>query len=183
MSEEVLITHGSATLAGLKTASLVSVPREDAQSLLASVRGLNHRLVPRGLRLVVVRQTQRRVLIYVYRPQRLLRDLEDPLAREMLLSRGYPLATVEQAVAHLVRRLRMCDDFPHEIGLFLGYPARDVAGFLADSAHPKYTGVWKVYDDVDAARRLFAQFAKCSRLYREVYRRTGSLDRLIVRSP
>ena len=182
MSEEVLVAHGSPTLAGLKTASLFTVPKEEAASLIASARRINQHLVPRGLRLVVVRETEHRVLLYVYRPEKLRRDLQDPLARQLLEARGYPLATVEQAVAHLLRRFRESDAFPHEIGLFLGYPPRDVAGFLADSSHPKYTGVWKVYSDVEAAKRTFARYEKCARLYREAYRRHRSFDRLIVRA-
>ena len=181
MSEDALVAYGSPTLAGLKTGNLFSVPREEKHALAESIRRLNGCLVPRGVRLVVVRQTARRVLVYLYRPARLRRDWQDPLAREILSRRGYPVEDPERCVAQLARRLGEGEDFPHEIGLFLGYPPRDVAGFMADCEHPRCTGVWKVYSDVDQAKRTFALYDKCARLYREAWRRHGSFSRLVVR--
>ena len=37
-------------------------------------------------------------------------------------------------------------DFPHEIGLLLGYPPEDVIGFIENRGqNPLYIGYWKVY--------------------------------------
>ena len=59
-------------------------------------------------------------------------------------------------------RLRERDGFPHEIGLFLGYPAEDVYGFLKyGGKNCKYTGCWKVYSDVDRALALFDRYRRC----------------------
>ena len=62
----------------------------------------------------------------------------------------------------LTRRLREGEEFPHEIGLFLGYPPGDVEGFLRDGGrHCKLCGPWKVYDNVEEAARRFAAFHRC----------------------
>ena len=38
--------------------------------------------------------------------------------------------------------------FPHEIGIFLGYPLADVAGFIRNKGRNcKCIGTWKVYGD------------------------------------
>lgn len=59
---------------------------------------------------------------------------------------------------HIVRKLRRSEDFPHEIGLFLGYPLEDVAGFMElGPCSCKCTGCWKVYGNVEAAKKKFAQ--------------------------
>ena len=64
-------------------------------------------------------------------------------------------------VAALRRRLAQSGQFPHEIGLFLGYPPCDVLGFLHDAGrHSKLSGYWQVYGDAQAALALFAKYKK-----------------------
>lgn len=47
-------------------------------------------------------------------------------------------------------------DFPHELGLILGYPVKDVLGFVEhDGEHYSACGYWKVYGDAESARRVF----------------------------
>ena len=55
MSEEILIRQGAPTLAGIKTGSLFPCPCEDREDLLADIRRLNRRLVPKGLCLLPIR--------------------------------------------------------------------------------------------------------------------------------
>ena len=51
------------------------------------------------------------------------------------------------------------EGFPHEIGLLLGYPIEDVTGFIEQRGkNYLYSGYWKVYRDVTAKKRIFAQY-------------------------
>ena len=181
MCEELLVEQCAPTMAGLKTGSLFSCPKEDRAELLRSIRSLNARLVPRGLRILPVKTVGDRELIYLYRPARLRRDLEDALAAELLAERRYPAGGADRCVAELVRRLNRETDFPHEVGLFLGYPPQDVEGFIREHAREaKCVGAWKVYGDVASAQRRFDLYKKCTRVYREAYKKHNSFDRLIV---
>ena len=55
-----------------------------------------------------------------------------------------------------------CGAFPHEIGLFLGYPPEDVEGFrLHRGRDYKLCGCWKVYSDVEGARQCFRRYDRC----------------------
>ena len=50
-------------------------------------------------------------------------------------------------------------DFPHELGLILGYPPEDVEGFVSQQGkNSLYTGYWKVYKDTEAKKALFDRF-------------------------
>ena len=50
-------------------------------------------------------------------------------------------------------------DFPHEIGIFLGYPLWDVEGFIANKGQNyKLCGYWKVYEDVSGAIDRFREY-------------------------
>lgn len=181
MSESVLVCHGAPTLAGLKTGSLIACPPEEYGRLCASLRGINRRLVPRGVRLLPVERRGGRALVYLYRPEQLRRDLSDGAAARILADRGYPIGDAERCVVELMRRLRSDTDFPHEVGLFLGYPPEDVDGFITCGARgAKCVGTWKVYGDEVAARRRFALYRKCTGVYREAYGRHRSLERLTV---
>lgn len=179
MSEELIVDFASPTLAGIKTGSLFSGECGGKDELAKFAARMNRRLTPHGLRLMPLRYSEKRALMYVYRPERLRRDLEDPLAREILSSLDYPLESGGKCIAKLAKRVRENETFPHEIGLFLGYPSEDVKGFIS-GGKPKCTGMWKVYGDVDSARSKFDAYKSCTRLMREYYRKTRSMDKLIM---
>ena len=152
MSEELVVEQCSPTMAGLKTGNLFSCPAEDTRTLWQSIRRLNQRLVPCGIRLVPVKSLGDRELIYMYRPEKLRRDLREQGARAILREKRYPTEDPERCVVELVRRLNRC------------------------------VGTWKVYGDEESARKKFALYQKCTRLYCEAYRKHNNLDRLLVRT-
>ncbi len=181
MSEGAIVYGGSPTLAGLKTGNLFTCPAPTRQEALETIRKLNRLLVPRGVRLLVVRFTAQRALVYLYRPGKLKEDLADREACRILKERNYPVENVSACVAEVVRRIGHRKDFPHEVGLFLGYPAEDVDGFIKNHAKSeKCVGTWKVYGDPKTAQRNFARFEKCSRVYRSCYQKNGKFEKLIV---
>ena len=168
-------------MAGLKTGNLFSCPAEDSVTLRDSIRRLNAALVPRGARILPVKRMRGRVLCYMYRPEKLKQDLSGELAQSILAARAYPVGNADRCVAELCRRLQRDAAFPHEVGLFLGYPAGDVDGFIRLGARSaKCVGTWKVYGDVASAQRKFDLYQKCTRVYREAYRKHNSFDRLVV---
>lgn len=181
MSEDSIIRNCAPTLAGLKTGSMFTCPFESKAQLLDSLRRMNRRLGHKGLRFLPLRFSENRALIYLYRPAKLRSDLADTTASCLLRQQGYNTASCEQCVVQLVRKLRQQADFPHEIGLFLGYPAEDVWGFIENKACGcKCVGCWKVYGDEDAARRKFALYKKCSRVYWDQWKKGKNIERLTV---
>ena len=170
MPDSLIIEHSSPTLAGLKTGSLFSCPPESKEKLTAELSRINP-----------VKITDSRILIYVYRPEKLREDFKNSLVRDILTEYGYPVENSELCVKELVRRMKASESFPHEIGLFLGYPAEDVQGFIRNcAAKPKLVGAWKVYGDAEVAKKKFASYKKCTRLYLAAYAKHRSIDRLAV---
>lgn len=180
MSEECLVRHCAPTLAGIKTASLFTYPYESREQLTEAVRGMNKRLQPKGLRVLPLRYSGKRGLIYLYRPKKLCADLSDETAVRILETCGYHTGSCEKCVGKLARKLRSQPDFPHEIGLFLGYPPEDVCGFMDNSACCKCVGCWKVYGDEEAAKKKFAQYKKCTRVYCDQWAKGKDIERLTV---
>ena len=120
MSEELLIRYCSPTLAGLKTGNLFTAEYQSVKQAMEEITRLNQFFVPRGLRILPMRVMGKRMLIYLYRPGKLEQDFASPNVGDMLKAMGYPWGRTEQCVVCLFKRLRKNQEFPHEIGLFLG---------------------------------------------------------------
>ena len=109
------------------------------------------------------------------------KDLKDTQADKLLQSCGYSCGNTNLCIVQLIKRLSENEEFPHEIGLFLGYPPEDVEGFIIHRGRDsKYTGTWKVYGNVDKAKRIFDRYRRCTKAYLEANRRGISLSRLAV---
>lgn len=181
MSDELIVRNCSPTLAGMKTGSMFSCPYASSKELMDDVRQLNRRLGPKGLRILPLQYTGERALIYVFRPNDLERDLSDFAAISLLKKRGYEDTRAKPCVCQLMDRFRKGGEFPHEVGLFLGYPPEDVCGFIENKAcGHKCVGCWKVYGDEAAARKTFEKYKKCTQVYCSLWERGRSIERLTV---
>lgn len=180
MSNETLIRCCAPTMARLKTGNMFNCGFESIEQMTDELRHLNQRLKRKGMRILMLRWREGKALLYLYRPKRLERDLKDPLARKLLSECGYRNADANGCLTWLMSRLRREEAFPHEVGLFLGYPPADVDGFMHRKEHYKICGLWKVYDDVEGAVRKFERCRHCTEVYLRRYAQGYSLDRLLV---
>lgn len=159
--EEMLAFHCGPALAGIKPANLVSLSREEFPLLPFLAEEYSRQMECIGLRFRVVCRCRSRHLLLVYRENRLKAQLHRPEIAAILEEAGYPSDGMEQQLTVLEQRLSG-GAFPHEIGAFLGYPAADIRGFQRDQGRGcLYSGLWKVYADVDGARLCFARYMRC----------------------
>lgn len=98
MSEEYLIRNCAPTLAGIKTGSLFTCPYSSKAEVISSLRGLNQKLLSKGLRVLPLRFSENRALIYLYRPKRLEWDLHQAESVRILQSLGYRCAGSKQCL-------------------------------------------------------------------------------------
>ena len=181
MSDELLVRHCSPTLAGLKTANMFSCSFENREDMTKSIRKLNRVLGKKGVRVLPLRFSGNQGLIYVYRPEKLSEDLSRNGAGCILSERGYCMDSTGRCIGHLMQRISEQKEFPHEIGLFLGYPPEDVRGFMEHQGRNcKCSGCWKVYGDEDRARRRFADYRRCTGNYCRRWARGATLEALTV---
>lgn len=179
MYDKLLINHCSPTLAGIKTGNILSLKYDTKTSLREEIARLNKSLLKKGVRLVPLKYSEGRVLVYVYRPSSLTKDLTDERARKILNGMGYDTSKESSCVIKLIKKLKESRDFPHEIGLFLGYPPEDVKAFILKKKE-KHSGYWKVYDDVEEAVKTFEKFNKCFKTYREKFETGFTVEGLTV---
>jgi hypothetical protein len=74
--------------------------------------------------------------------------------------------------------------FPHEVGLFLGYPPDDVLGFMKHKGQNyKLNGCWKVYGNVEKAKNNFLCYELCRQYMRSYLQRGGLLRNFKLPGP
>lgn len=111
-----------------------------------------------------------RYTLLLYREEMLQTYLNQENVEQFLKQYGYRRGAQENALSLqkslslLAKRVDYFNHqaggtFPHEIGVFLGYPMEDVIGFI-ENAGKNYllNGYWKVYSDADRARQQFQAF-------------------------
>ncbi|MBQ7840825.1 MAG: DUF3793 family protein [Lachnospiraceae bacterium] len=168
--ENKIIEHCAPTLAGMKSAGLFSYFFADALDAKKQLQQINGLLNEKGVYVEALLWRKDSVLVYTYRPQILGQELEKEGAWELLKACGYKSTQVESCLEHLKTRLDGYTCFPHEIGLFLGYPLEDVKGFIENGGRNcKCCGLWKVYCNEKETTKLFARLNKCTDVYRHVF--------------
>jgi hypothetical protein len=180
MLEEKIIEFCSPTLAGIKTGNLFSI-KTNGKCIKEEIKKLNRILIKRGLRLIPLREKSGITLIYLYRPERLKSEFICPEIKSILEERGYPCGNPDRCVVELIRRLVENEKFPHEIGVFLGYPPKDVRGFIKSPCDGvKCVGCWKVYDNQQEAEKTFEKYKICSSIYKKELSGGKTLESMIV---
>lgn len=181
MSEEMIVRHCAPTLAGIKTGSTFTCSFADREALHKRVVECNRMLKPKGVCVAALRVRNNRALIYVFRPKRLRKDLEQGDVCAFLARNGYRQNSMGHCLRELAGRLCGSQPFPHEIGLFLGYPLSDVEAFIRHQGqNSQCVGCWKAYSGGCEARKIFARYKKCTHVYCKRYCEGMSILRLTV---
>ena len=165
--EQILGFHAAPFLTGLRPACLLSFQKsrfDDFEGLLASY-------LPcfrcKGISVFRLSEGTECVLLLFYRQEALERILRQREAREILLGLGYREAeSLGEMLEYLHSRMQVRKSFPHEVGLFLGYPRADVRGFIENRGQDfACAGYWKVYSNEKEARELFRRYSECSHAF------------------
>ena len=162
MSFEYKLAYNTApTLLGIKPACLYSVKKGEIS--LEAVKQFNIKAAQKGIRLRRLCMSKGRELMLLYREDKLARQLFTEENMKLLVRFGYSSnMTVYEMLDKLSGRIAESENFPHEIGIFLGYPPEDVLGFIENGgSNYKLCGYWKVYDNAEKAKKIFENYNKC----------------------
>ena len=157
--EQELVHHCSPAFAKLKPANLVCFQKQKFPNFDEDYKEYKTKLKKFGIEIEELCSCDKRHLVLVYQKD----ALEHQLKRY-----GYPDGDLNTKLQFLSERLSKTNGFPHEIGLFLGYPLRDVLAFEHYKGEgAKLCGYWKVYFDVENAKKTFDIFDKCRDKFEE----------------
>ncbi|MBR5635687.1 MAG: DUF3793 family protein [Pseudobutyrivibrio sp.] len=151
-----IVLQCAPTIAGLKASNFLIVPKDQEEKV---------RLVMRYTGLFCYRLVydRHRVIFLVFNKQMLLEYLSKDEVKAFLKecgygddAFGYSLRNFQERYSAFVKTRK---DFPHEAGIFLGYPLCDVEGFISKGGEGfRASGYWKVYGDTENTMKLFEKF-------------------------
>ncbi len=152
-----LVLQCAPLIVGLKVSNLfVTEPKY--------LRALRIILKRSDLSFYVLTSTENKVTCFIFREKTLEAFLNKKENQCLLKSMGYnENLSLTQKMYEFRRRYRSYQEglasFPHEMGVFLGYPAEDVIGFIEKKGQRYlYSGYWKVYEDVDTKKEIFEMY-------------------------
>lgn len=153
------------TLLKVKPSSLMNINKSNIPKGINFLEKMENEMMQFDSCYSVLYEDTARYLVLVYSKELLSHVLHYEENRMFLESLGYQFAAnYEQTSIHLLAQnymeyIRSRKGFPHEIGVFLGYPLKDVKDFIKNSGRNYIIcGCWKVYHDAEQAVKVFELF-------------------------
>ncbi|MBO5482323.1 MAG: DUF3793 family protein [Spirochaetaceae bacterium] len=121
------------------------------------------------------------IMYFSYNKKWISEILKNKKIKKFLLEKNYPIHLDNKAIIEeLFFRLKNSNTFPHEVGVFLGYPLEDVISFEKNQGkNCKYCGLWKSYSNPSKAKKCCNQYANCSQLCTQWFCEGYSIPQII----
>lgn len=149
------------TIKGCKPSTILSLADTRGQASLSLWRQYSEHFFRHSkVRFLVLRQSASKESILFYRPEILEKCLEQQGHKHFFTSLGYPVEQGLDACLDLLRQ-RFQHACPHEIGLILGIPLKDVLGFMGLSDLPlTCRKEWCIYGPPDDSLMTIERFSQ-----------------------
>ncbi len=159
--ESMFLYHASPILCNVKPAVLVTV-RPECTRIWKSRKDTMCKAT--GLCIREIKRKNGVYLFLIYEKHMVDTAIKNETSANILKMYNYPVDEgIENCINHLTARFED-NDFPHEIGIFLGYPPGDVKAFIENEGkNSTCCRYWKVYEDVETAQSIWAKIdeAQC----------------------
>ena len=151
--EQYFLLSAAPVLAGVKPAVLISL-RHCCEGAWISCKAKI--CAETGLNAVRLYENKETFAILIYDEKHLAMSVRSPVSKKLLFNYGYKAnGELAELIDFLKFRFSICK-FPHEIGLFLGYPPEDVYAFIEKEGKEYLCcRYWKVYHNEQNAKEIF----------------------------
>lgn len=157
--EMQFVLQCSPFITGLKISNLFAIS-------ISQYRKLEYILMVNDYSFKKLYYTKNKVIYLLYDAKKLKEYLKEDMVRKILYKLGYPYNIHKDIDKMLTifkekyaRYMEERGEFPHEMGIFLGYPIEDVVGYLKNNGeNSACVGYWKVYKNVEEKQKLFREF-------------------------
>lgn len=165
---------------GSKPSEIISVPFHDANRF-EKLDDINRYFSKcKKIEYIVIHKENKATKVLFINRDALSKKLSCKKCQNFLKYLGYPKdIDIDSCLNHLVEKLKG-DDFPDEIGIFLGYPIKDVVGFMGYGNYTSYnTKYWRVYGDPKPSEDLYSKFLYHRSKMRNLLK-TKNLDNILA---
>lgn len=161
----ILAQYCAPTLLGQKPATLVHFNKKPEQDSKSICRCFQAEAGQFACQSSILYENQTMVFLLIYQAELLGSALFQDEVKEFLKLFGYytDKTDINEYMIHFKKRYydyweKGCT-FPHEIGIFLGYPLNDVESFIINQGkNYLLSGSWKVYHDAPNALETFQKY-------------------------
>lgn len=155
-----IANHIAATIAGKKPATLMNLSNS-CNGLFDLWNEFNRDIFyGANISYYELRRKDTNVIVLFFCRHTVDELLETEEIRQFLSPLGYNLRSLE-GMLDLLRIRYAPTPFPHEIGIFLGIPLKDVRAFMGLSSLPcTATGMWRVYGDSKLFLRIMGRYRR-----------------------
>ncbi len=168
--EKYLIQYCAPTLAGKKVGNIFLINKNEISKKDLSLWNFN--LNSLNMEIRILKETDEKYLVYVFNRPLLEKLLNYKSNQDFLSTYSYRDFNLDSTLENLKDRLKNCNEFPHEIGIFLGYPLGDVMGFIKHKGKCfKKSGTWKVYENTKKCEEIFKDFHRCKNSFIYLYKK------------
>ncbi len=164
-------------LTGIKVATILIINKADKERTLRIFKNS-------AISYYVLYESITRVSFFFYHREELLSYLHhEPVAKTMKML-GYHNDNLPEILNKFSKRygryMKLKELFPHEMGLLLGYPVKDVLGFINNRGENfLYIGYWKVYGDVTKALETFEKYNRAKESVMQMLSQGVSIQHII----
>ena len=158
-----------AVILGSKPAEIINVPgnREEKEVKLAKIESFFSNCSKITYRIVTTHDGGKRVLFI--NEKSMEKVLSNKRCVNFLKFMGYSSEyKINDYMNELVFRLQS-EEFPHEIGVFLGYPLKDVLGFMGYGKNELVEiRNWRIYGDKEVSYEVYNSFMRDKAIMKEM---------------
>ena len=151
-----LIIQNAAVLKGKRISGMLFLNDKELARISMKLHNTN-------ISLIILCTCKKRHLVMVYRAKELEEHLRSKEVSDYLRDFGYRRDDFISNLIRLHQRMNgfynKMKEFPHEVGVFLGYPICDIKGFLENKGERYlHSGYWKIYGNLEETRKKFLSY-------------------------
>ncbi|EHQ88561.1 DUF3793 family protein [Desulfosporosinus youngiae] len=129
---------------------------------------------PKALQIKTIRKLNGRLQVIFYQKELLDSVLRQKPIQEFLKTLSYPKQYSLNAYLSFLKHRITSLAFPHEVGVFLGYPLKDVLGFMGLLPLPyKRTQGWRIYGEETPSNEIYEKYRQARSMMRKL---AGDID-------
>ena len=151
-----LIIQNAAVLKGKRISGMLFLNDKELARISMKLHNTN-------ISLIILCTCKKRHLVMVYRAKELEEHLRSKEVSDYLREFGYRRDDFVSNLIRLHQRMNgfynKMKEFPHEVGVFLGYPICDIKGVLENKGERYlHSGYWKIYGNLEETRKKFLSY-------------------------
>jgi hypothetical protein len=154
-----LIYNASLVIAKVKPATTIALKKYN-RDLYSNWGSMGKAFIQSiGLDFIELRESDDSIVVLIYNQSLLEKYIDKEENKEFLVGLGYSEnGTIVEHLNVLANRYKEFN-CPHELGIFLGIPIKDVKDFMdCNDKKCLLCGYWKVYNDCISAQRIFLSY-------------------------